>query len=123
MEQESLNIALDKIIDTISSSNIERLDKMELLLNINHFLTHYEETTKSKVERGKKMKEPYRWNYNIRIKTKEGTYEYEEENALDAVKLAEQHPDYEEFYMEHKKPKTLEKKIGGINGRTIKKNN
>lgn len=24
------------------------------------------------------MKEQYRWNYQIRIKTKEGTYEYED---------------------------------------------
>ena len=23
------------------------------------------------------MKEQYKWNYNIKIKTKEGTYEYE----------------------------------------------
>ena len=56
------------------------------------------------------MKEPYRWNYSIKIKTKEGTYEYEEKDVLDAVKLVEKHPDYEEFYMEHK-PKTLSKTL------------
>ena len=48
------------------------------------------------------MKEPYRWDYTIRIKTKEGTFEYERDDALEAVKLAEQHPDYEEFYMQKK---------------------
>ena len=50
------------------------------------------------------MKEPYRWDYTIRIKTKDGTFEYEKDNVLEAVKMAEQHPDYEEFYMQHKKP-------------------
>lgn len=48
------------------------------------------------------MKEPYIWDYTIRIKTKEGSFEYEEDNVLDAVKLAEQFPDYEEFYMQKK---------------------
>ena len=48
------------------------------------------------------MKEPYRWDYTIRIKTKDGTFEYEKDNVLEAVKMAEQHPDYEEFYMQKK---------------------
>ena len=48
------------------------------------------------------MNDPYRWDYKIRIKTKEGSFEYEEDNVLDAVKLVEQHPDYEEFYMQKK---------------------
>lgn len=56
------------------------------------------------------MKEPYKWNYSIKIKTKEGTYEYEEENALEAVKLVERHPDYEAFYMQQNKPKALVKR-------------
>lgn len=55
------------------------------------------------------MKEPYIWNYNIKIKTKDGEYEYEQDDVLDAVKLVEKHPDYEEFYMEHK-PKALVKR-------------
>ena len=49
------------------------------------------------------MKEQYRWDYTIRVKTKEGTFEYEKDNVLEAVKVVEQHPDYEEFYMQHKK--------------------
>lgn len=53
-------------------------------------------------ERKLNMKEPYRWNYTIRIKTKEGTFEYEEDDVLEAVKLVEQHPNYEEFYLQHK---------------------
>lgn len=64
------------------------------------------------------MKEPYRWDYTIRIKIKDGTYEYEKENILEAVKMAEQHPDYEELYVQHKS-KTLSKKKGGINGKRI----
>lgn len=51
------------------------------------------------------MKEPYRWDYTIRIKTKEGTFEYEKDDVLEAVKLAEQHPDYEELYLQHKQHK------------------
>lgn len=50
MKQESINKALDIIIEQISNSDIEQLDKMELLLNLNHFLTNYEKTTKSPVE-------------------------------------------------------------------------
>ena len=50
------------------------------------------------------MKEPYRWNYTIKIKTKEGTFEYEESDILEAVKKAEKY-DYQEFYLAHKKPK------------------
>ena len=49
------------------------------------------------------MKQPYNWDYTIRVKTKEGTFEYEKDNVLEAVKVVEQHPDYEEFYMQHKK--------------------
>ena len=36
------------------------------------------------------MKEQYKWNYNIKIKTKEGTYEYEDEQE-NIGKLAEKH--------------------------------
>lgn len=57
------------------------------------------------------MKQPYNWDYTIRIKTKEGTYEYEKENVLEAVKMAEQHPDYEELYIEHKKPLVKTKRL------------
>lgn len=56
------------------------------------------------------MKEPYRWNYNIKIKTKEGTFEYEEKDILEAVKLVEKHPNYEEFYLQQQKPKQLVKR-------------
>lgn len=48
------------------------------------------------------MKQPYNWDYTIRIKTKEGTFEYEEDNILEAVKKAEQY-DYDELYLTHKK--------------------
>lgn len=48
------------------------------------------------------MKQSYNWDYTIRVKTKEGTFEYEKDNVLEAVKVVEQHPDYEEFYMQKK---------------------
>jgi len=54
MKQESINKALDIIIEQIGNSDIEPLDKMELLLNLNHFLTNYEKITKSPVEPKKK---------------------------------------------------------------------
>ena len=50
MNQESINKALDLIINAISNSDIDRLDKYELLMNINYFLTNYETITKSKVD-------------------------------------------------------------------------
>lgn len=43
------------------------------------------------------MKEDYRWNYDIRIKTKEGTFEYEKESLDNIDLLLEKHKDYEEI--------------------------
>ena len=41
------------------------------------------------------MKQPYIWDYTIRVKTKEGTYEYEDK--LEHIdKIIKKHPDYEE---------------------------
>ena len=60
------------------------------------------------------MKEPYRWNYNIKIRTKEGTFEYEKENLDDIDLLIQKHPNYEELRATQNKPKSLVKKPGGI---------
>ena len=49
MQEESIEKAIEIISDNIYNSNINVVDKYELLLNLNHFLTHYEEQTKSKV--------------------------------------------------------------------------
>lgn len=58
------------------------------------------------------MKEQYRWNYLIKVKTKEGTYEYEDDiNNID--KILEQYPNYEEVKLEKAKVKkigTMDKK-------------
>lgn len=63
------------------------------------------------------MKEPYRWNYNIKVKTKEGTYEYEDKlENLDSI--LERHPNYEQV---EAKQKALKKGVN--NGRKITKNN
>ena len=41
------------------------------------------------------MKQPYIWDYTIRVKTKEGTYEYEDK--LEHIdKIIEKYPNYEE---------------------------
>lgn len=55
------------------------------------------------------MKEQYKWNYNIKIKTKEGTYEYEKEDLSNIDLLLEKHPEYEEIKAEKVKVKKLVK--------------
>lgn len=50
------------------------------------------------------MKEQYRWNYNIKIKTKQGTYEYEDK-LENIEKILEKHKDYEEVEAKKNKPK------------------
>ena len=51
MQEESIEKAKEIIITSLNESNIEKLDKIELMLNINYFLTHYEEETKVKVKK------------------------------------------------------------------------
>lgn len=58
------------------------------------------------------MKEPYRWNYTIKIKTKDGTFEYEKETLDNIDLLLEKHKDYEEVRAVQNKPKKLVKKKG-----------
>ena len=48
------------------------------------------------------MKEKYRWNYDIKVKTKEGTYEYELEGLDDIDLLLMKHPGYELVHAIHK---------------------
>lgn len=59
------------------------------------------------------MKEQYRWNYNIKIKTKEGTYEYEDVPLEDMTLLVLKHPEYTELQAKQNKGKV--KKIGTNN--------
>lgn len=54
------------------------------------------------------MKEQYKWNYNIKIKTKDGTYEYEDVPLEDIVLIDLKHPNREEL----KADKVKVKKIG-----------
>jgi len=49
MQEKSLKEAIEICLTNIQNSNINVVDKYELMLNLNHFLTHYEEQTKSKV--------------------------------------------------------------------------
>ena len=49
MQKESIEEAIKLISDTIYNSNLNVIDKYELLLNINHFLMNYEKETGSKV--------------------------------------------------------------------------
>lgn len=59
------------------------------------------------------MKEQYRWNYTIKIKTKEGTYEYEKETLDNIDLLLEKHKDYEEVQATYNKSKVKVKKKCG----------
>lgn len=43
------------------------------------------------------MKQPYSWDYTIRVKTKEGTFEYEKETLDNLDLLLQKHQDYEEL--------------------------
>ena len=63
------------------------------------------------------MKEKYRWDYNIKIKTKEGTFEYEKETLDNLGMLLQKHPDYQEIEAKHNKPKVLIKTRGDNNGK------
>ena len=51
--------------------------------------------------------------YNIKIKTKKGTYEYEQEDLTDIGSIIKQHPDYEglEAHKEHKDNTEKTKKL------------
>lgn len=57
------------------------------------------------------MKEQYKWNYNIKIKTKEGTYEYEDK-LENIEQLMNEHR--EEGDMQVNAEKVKVKKIGAI---------
>ena len=50
MQKESIEEALNICIDGIHNSNINIVDKMELLMNIKHFLENYDEMIKVKVK-------------------------------------------------------------------------
>ena len=63
------------------------------------------------------MKDKYRWNYNIKIKTREGTYEYENEDLRDIDLLLMKHPDYQELKAE----KVKVKKIGTMDKKSSKR--
>lgn len=55
MEQESLNKATELVINAIQNSNINVVDKLELLMNINNFLENYHEAIKSDLGRKKQV--------------------------------------------------------------------
>lgn len=49
MEEESILKAIDIIFEALDKSDIKQQDKMELMLNLHHFLINYEKITKIKV--------------------------------------------------------------------------
>lgn len=67
MEQESLNKATELVINAIQNSDINIVDKVELLMNISNFLDHYEEAIKSDLGRNK-------WKQHWKPATKTRTF-------------------------------------------------
>lgn len=63
------------------------------------------------------MKEPYRWDYNIKIKTKEGDFEYEKESLDNIDLLLAKHPDYTEIRATQNKPLVKKLVRGPINNK------
>lgn len=49
MKEESIEEATKIVITSLETSNIEKLDRYELIYNINHFLVNYEKETGCKV--------------------------------------------------------------------------
>ena len=61
MQEESIEEAIRICIENIQNSNINIVDKVELLININHFLENYDEMI---------VREKYERYKNERLKTK-----------------------------------------------------
>jgi hypothetical protein len=51
------------------------------------------------------MKEPYIWDYTIKVKTKTGEYTYEKETLDNIDMLLQKHPDYTGIEATHTGPK------------------
>jgi len=62
------------------------------------------------------MKEPYIWDYNIKIKTQDGEYEYERETLEKIDEILEKHQDYTEVRATHVKKLTKGGSHGNIPG-------
>lgn len=56
MNKESIDKIKDKFIDIIENTNIDNADKLELLMNIDLFLTYYEDNIKILQQYGKRRK-------------------------------------------------------------------
>ena len=48
LKETSLNKAISLVTDAIVQSDIEDFDKLELMLNLYHFLDHYDDAIKQK---------------------------------------------------------------------------
>lgn len=53
MQKESLNEATRLVVEAIQNSNINMVDKVELLINLSNFLDNYHEAIKSDLGRKK----------------------------------------------------------------------
>jgi len=56
------------------------------------------------------MKEQYKWNYNIKIKTKQGTYEYEDK-LENIEKILENHKEEEDIEVNAIKEEQCKRKV------------
>lgn len=46
MQKESLEVIKEKLVDLLNNTNIDTIDKIELLINLNCFLSEYDENIK-----------------------------------------------------------------------------
>ena len=46
MDKESLDIVKDKLAEFLDNTNIDTIDKIELLINLYYFLSEYDENIK-----------------------------------------------------------------------------
>ena len=59
------------------------------------------------------MNEQYKWNYNIKVRTKEGEYQYERETLEKIDDILEKHPNYEMVHATYVKKLVKQKPIIG----------
>lgn len=57
MQKESIKKAIEILTEEIYASDIDNMDKLELVINLNHFLQNYDEAIKVKVKKKEKKYE------------------------------------------------------------------
>ena len=67
MKEESITKAVNIIVEALEKSNINNQDKIELMINLNHFLQNYEKETNIAIEKKEKRYEKVQDNKRNKI--------------------------------------------------------